>query len=84
VAQVGVYLWVADEQMSVGASWTCELLMRSIELSSKRLQTLGKPFPEYMCLITDNTVSSPKLKPSYRLAGVKLKAKPPPFAHPEA
>jgi hypothetical protein len=44
---VGVFCWVADEVMSIGADWVCEMVMRSIGAAFHVFQTR-----EYDVLLT--------------------------------
>lgn len=57
---VGVYLWIADEDMRTGANWTSELLLRSIEFASHNFAKQGQPMPVDISVQGDNTVAELK------------------------
>jgi hypothetical protein len=55
-----LYLYVTDEDTSIGASWTCEIIMQSLDKIWKRCQMMNRKFPEHLIIQADNTVREAK------------------------
>lgn len=56
----GLYLFITDEDTSIGASWVGEIVMQSLDCLWKRCQRLGRPFPQHLIIQADNTVREAK------------------------
>ncbi|CAL1173955.1 unnamed protein product [Cladocopium goreaui] len=50
----GVYIYIADEGMATGASWTIEVAMRSIDRAWQQARARNQPFPWELWLQGDN------------------------------
>lgn len=57
---VGVYIYVADETMTTGASWTGEVLLQSIDSAFRCCQRAQRPMPSRVVVVADNTVKEVK------------------------
>jgi hypothetical protein len=56
----GLFLYIADETISSGSDWTCEITLRSLELVCARHQRRGRPFPEVLIIQADDTTKEVK------------------------
>jgi hypothetical protein len=52
---VGVYLFLADEDVSIGANWTCEVVLAAMDKAMLWYQTKGKRVPVDVAITADNT-----------------------------
>ena len=42
---VGVYIFLADEDVSIGSSWTCDIILRAVDFAWQVFQKKGEAFP---------------------------------------
>ena len=56
----GVFLWLADENMTTGGNFHSEMMVRSIEAVWTLSQEKGRPFPTDLSVHSDNTVAAIK------------------------
>ena len=57
---VGLYIYVADEDISIGSEWVVECVVRTLSYVAERLASQGKQIPEHLHLQSDNTVAQGK------------------------
>jgi hypothetical protein len=57
---VGVYIYVADETMTTGSSWTCEVILQSMDSAFSYYQRAQCPLPSRVVVVSDNTVKEVK------------------------
>lgn len=57
---VGLFLWVADEDQTIGSEWVMEVTMRALEASFKRFQLQNKEWPAHLICQADNTCRESK------------------------
>lgn len=51
----GIFLYVADPDLSFGSDWSMEVFSRSLHSAWERTQQLGKTWPRHCRLFSDNT-----------------------------
>lgn len=52
---VGLYLYIADEDVSVGSSWSTHLLLQTLDYVKQACARKGTKMPEHFHLQCDNT-----------------------------
>lgn len=56
----GVYLYLADGDVSIGANWHATVLLRSLEFLRQSCSRRGEPLPQFLSVHSDNTTSAQK------------------------
>lgn len=56
----GLWLWVTDEDTSIGSEWTCECVCRVLDQVWRRSQSLGRPWCDKLIVQSDNTAREGK------------------------
>jgi len=57
---VGVYIFLADEDVSIGSSWTCDIILRAVDFAWQVFQKKGEAFPGTLVCQADNTTREAK------------------------
>ena len=56
----GVFLYVADEELSHGSDAFCDVLARVLEFVARKCRELGQQFPRHLVVQSDNTTAQAK------------------------
>jgi hypothetical protein len=60
VHAIGLYIFTADGDMSIGSDWVCECVLQALSFTARRVAALGPVFAEHFHLQGDNTTSQMK------------------------
>ena len=57
----GLYLWITDEDTSIGSEWQCEIVCPALELVWQRAQAKGQQWWDKLIIQSDNDTRGEEL-----------------------